>query len=129
MIKRAQCEGGGPQSDRGAAAVEFALVLPLLLLLVLGIIDFGRLYFTQITLTDAAREGVRVLALGTADPTVTTQTAASGVVGTVLVTPTPCTNGDVEVQAQVAFHFLTPGLETLLGGNLVTGKGVMRCGG
>ena len=52
----------------GAAAVEMALVLPLLLLLVFGIVDFGRALNLQITLTQAAREGVRPAALGSRRP-------------------------------------------------------------
>ena len=48
----------------GAAAVELALVLPILLVLVFGIVDFGRAYNAQISLTQAAREGARVRALG-----------------------------------------------------------------
>ena len=55
-------------SERGAAAVEFAILLPLLLMLVLGTIEFGRAYNAQITLTNAARDGVRVMAIGN-DPT------------------------------------------------------------
>lgn len=39
--------------------VEMAIMLPLLLLLVFGIIEFGRLYNAQVTLTHAAREGIR----------------------------------------------------------------------
>ena len=50
--------------DRGAAAVEFALVLPVLLLLVFGIVDFARAYNAQITLSEAAAQGVRTLAVG-----------------------------------------------------------------
>lgn len=42
---------------RGQALVEFALVLPILLLLILGVIDFSRLITTKIVLTNAAREG------------------------------------------------------------------------
>jgi Flp pilus assembly protein TadG len=45
---------------RGLAIVEFALVMPLLLLLVLGVIEFGRLWNVRHVLTDAAREGTRV---------------------------------------------------------------------
>jgi hypothetical protein len=51
--------------EGGAAAVEMALVMPLLLLLVFGIIEFGFIFNRYITLTHAAREGVRQLALGT----------------------------------------------------------------
>src|SRR5260370_21714443 len=49
---------------RGAQAlVEFALVLPLFLLLVLGVIDFSRLLFTSISLANAARELAHAAAL------------------------------------------------------------------
>ena len=51
--------------DRGAAAVEMALVMPLLILMVMGIIDFGRIFNGQIQLSQAAREGARIAALGT----------------------------------------------------------------
>ena len=50
--------------DRGATAVEFALLVPLLLLLVFGIIDFGRALNAQITITQAAREGARLASVG-----------------------------------------------------------------
>jgi Flp pilus assembly protein TadG len=49
--------------ERGAAAVEFALVAPLLVLLICGIIDFGRGYATLNQLAAAAREGARVAAV------------------------------------------------------------------
>jgi hypothetical protein len=54
-------------AEGGAAAVEMALVLPLLLLLVFGIIEFGFIFNRWITVTHAAREGVRLLALGDPD--------------------------------------------------------------
>ena len=44
---------------RGAAAVEFALVAPLLFLLVLGMVEFGRMMMVQQILTNGAREGAR----------------------------------------------------------------------
>ena len=44
--------------------MEMALVLPLLLLVVFALVDFGRAYNMKIELTQAAREGVRVIALG-----------------------------------------------------------------
>ena len=51
------------KSERGAAAVEFALVVPILIVLVLGIAEFGRAFFIQSTISGAAREGVRRMAL------------------------------------------------------------------
>jgi len=46
---------------RGQSLVEFALVLPILLLLILGAMDFARMFSTKITLTNAAREGANYL--------------------------------------------------------------------
>lgn len=45
--------------QRGAAAVEFALILPLLLFMVLGVIDYGVFFGQNISLQNAAREGAR----------------------------------------------------------------------
>src|SRR5688572_16139706 len=44
---------------RGHGAVEFALLLPLLLLIAFGVLDLGRILHASITITNAAREGVR----------------------------------------------------------------------
>jgi len=44
---------------RGVAVVEFAVIAPLLFLLLLGIIEFGRLLMVQQLLTNASREGAR----------------------------------------------------------------------
>ena len=49
-------------SSPAQALVEFALVLPILLLLVLGVMDFGRMFYTKMILTNAAREGANYLA-------------------------------------------------------------------
>jgi len=51
------------KSARGAAIIEVALTLPLLLLVSVGIVEFGRAYQTQQVLTNAAREGARVAVL------------------------------------------------------------------
>ena len=50
-------------SDRGAAAVEFALVFPLLVLVLVGIVEYGSVFNTQLMLTSAAREGARTMAV------------------------------------------------------------------
>ena len=56
-------QGRREQSERGTTAVEFAIVVPLLLLILLGIIDFGRLLFVQVSLNAASREGARAASL------------------------------------------------------------------
>jgi Flp pilus assembly protein TadG len=57
------------RSDEGQAVVEFALVVPVLLLLVLGVFEFGRAWSAHQAVTDAAREGARLAVI--ADPAVT----------------------------------------------------------
>ena len=47
------------KNERGAMAVEFALITPILLLLVVGIIEFGILLVNQAMLTNASREAAR----------------------------------------------------------------------
>jgi Flp pilus assembly protein TadG len=49
---------------RGATIVEFAMVLPLFVLLLFGIFDFGRYFFVQHTLQYATREGTRLALVG-----------------------------------------------------------------
>jgi Flp pilus assembly protein TadG len=48
--------------DRGQSLIEFALVVPLFLLLMLGLIDFSRLLFTYISIANGAREMARAAA-------------------------------------------------------------------
>jgi Flp pilus assembly protein TadG len=50
--------------QRGAAALEFALVAPVLLLMMLGMIDFGLRLNAEAVVTNAARDGARVASLG-----------------------------------------------------------------
>lgn len=51
------------KSERGAELIEFALILPMLLLIMLGIVDFGFMFQRYEVLTNAAREGARVAVL------------------------------------------------------------------
>jgi Flp pilus assembly protein TadG len=129
------------RQDRGAAAVEFALVLPVLLLIIFGIIDFGRMLYTQITLTQAAQASARAAAILGQNPGVTeANTAASGLnatPGQLNVTVTPCPDppdptANAEADLTYNFVFVTP-LSALanLGGNNVTltAKGFSPCVG
>jgi len=65
------------RSEEGAQLVEFALVLPLLLLIMLGIAEFGFMFQRYEVLTNAAREGARLAVLpGYADADVQARVAA-----------------------------------------------------
>ena len=52
------------RDQEGAAAVEFALLLPLLVLLLFGMIEFGLAFNTRIQATNAAREAARRAVVG-----------------------------------------------------------------
>ena len=56
LIKR---HSAHPAKEAGQEAVEFALLLPLLLLIVFGVLDLGRAFHAAIVITNAARVGVR----------------------------------------------------------------------
>ena len=135
-------------SDRGAAAVELALVLPVVLLLIFGVIDFGRLFNAQATLNGGVREGARVEALGTGDAVCATAIAAGFPAAGSPCRPDPkklavvasaCTSpaaGDsyAVVSATEPFHFET-GLSAILGfigggslaDSVLTASATFRC--
>ena len=117
--------------ERGAALVEMALILPLLAMLVFGLVEFGRGYNAQVTLTHAAREGVRTLAI-------TQDASAAGVVAKnaatsldptqITVSSTACVIGDpVKLTLTYPFTYDIP----LVGNATIdlSSTGVMRCGG
>src|SRR5262245_11792126 len=64
MIRSRSTRSAAPSARRGAAAVEMAVVAPVMLALLLGIWESGRLIQTQSMLTNAAREGGRQAATG-----------------------------------------------------------------
>ncbi|TQS40725.1 TadE/TadG family type IV pilus assembly protein [Cryptosporangium phraense] len=121
-------------SDRGAAAIELAIILPIMLVMIFGVIDFGRLISAQATLSDAAREGARALAFNQ-DATLRAQ-KVTGTTGTTVTASVPCpTSGSTAastatVTVSQTFTYLTPIL-TLLGGSgttkTITATGVMPC--
>jgi Flp pilus assembly protein TadG len=125
----------GDSRERGAAAVEFALLLPVVLLIIFAIIDFGRMLNAQITLTEAAREGARAAALvkpgGQAAGIARANQAASSI-GTINPTVVDCSDpsrDNATTNITYTFKFVTP-LGMLIGaGGTVTlkGQGVMPC--
>ncbi|MCA0150476.1 pilus assembly protein [Rossellomorea vietnamensis] len=55
------------RSEKGQSLVEFAFVLPLLLLLIFGIVDFGRYFHAALTVDHAGREAARAASVGNSD--------------------------------------------------------------
>lgn len=58
------------KGEKGQALVEFALVLPLMLILFCGVIDFGRIIYANLNLNMVSQEGVRMAGLGESDQNV-----------------------------------------------------------
>jgi Flp pilus assembly protein TadG len=119
----------------GQALVEFALVLPVMMLVLLVAIDFGRLFFSYVQITNAAREGA---AYGISAPDdnaginavaqqeTNVQSQSQGSAGTLTVTttcaPEACataktsaTRNVVTVTASQPFSFLTPVIGSVFG--------------
>lgn len=125
---------GASRGESGAAAVELALVLPLLLTIVMAIMEFGYLFFVQASVSGAARDAVRVYAIH--NDTVAASSAAANAVPDSTrmtgVTFSPSCASDVQTTATVTYqyHSLTGWLDFAIGANpIITGKGTMRCHG
>lgn len=60
------------KNEKGQALVELALILPILLMLIFGIIEFSRVFNAYLIVTNASRDGVRQGAVGASDNTIIT---------------------------------------------------------
>lgn len=121
------------RSERGAVAVEFAIVLPVLLALVMGIMEFGRAFNTQLSLTNAAREGVRVMAISN-DPAAAKAAARNAAVSlnpaltdSGISFSQPTCNPTQQMTMTITYTLST--ITGFAGPFTLTGKGVMLCGG
>lgn len=74
-------------NNRGNAVVEFALVLPLLLLVLFGITEFGRMIMTTNMLNTASREGARLAAVSSMSDSVSVQARVTEVLAASKITP------------------------------------------
>jgi Flp pilus assembly protein TadG len=120
-------------SERGAVAVEFAIVAPLLVMLLLGIMEFSRAYNAQASLSAAAREGVRVMAI-TSNATAARTAAENAAVslqpaltdanisfGSATCTP--------NAQMTITITYSLSTMTGIAGPFAMNGKGAMLCGG
>jgi len=126
------------RGDSGEALLEIALVLPILLLLSMGMLDFGRAFHAKNIVDQAARESARVAAVSNDDKALATQRANDIMTGSGLAAKTVNVSdkdpsGMVTVQVTYRFTFVTPGLFAMFskglkdaGGIDMTGKSVMR---
>ena len=108
-------------SERGTALIEFTLILPMLLLLTVAAVDFGRAFFVRSVVEQAAREGVRMRAVMTAADVdlitarVNQVANASGVTVSAVVIEGPLPTKQVHVQVTTNFNWIFPGMFNLFG--------------
>jgi len=91
--------------NRGQSLVEFALVIPILLLLMVGIMEFSRGWMTQNILTGAAREGARAAAVGGDAVSAATQVLNSANINTATVSVSPPGSVGDPVSVRVTYNF------------------------
>jgi Flp pilus assembly protein TadG len=124
--------------------VEFAILFPLMLLVIAAIVDFGRAFFYQIQLTNAAREGARaamVSDVSDADLQLRVQSSVPTIdpADLTYVTLTRCPGGDPTVNSavelQIDFQWVFMGAafavagDTWLGDPTLSSRAEMQCGG
>ena len=90
---RRQFNQPGWNNNRGQSLLEFALVLPFLLLIALGIIEFGRAFYQYNTLNKAIRDGARYLSRHTYNDAEKTNAQNIAVYGIINGTGTPVLPG------------------------------------
>lgn len=118
----------------GAVVVEFGVLFPVVALLIAGMVAFGLAYSMQLTLQQAAREAVRVYALGSGDPVTTALDAAANLSDVDIVTSLNCNpanpgNPAPEAWVEVASTFEFPLPFSPVAGIPLSARAVMRCGG
>jgi len=124
------------KNNRGQTLVEMALVLPILLLIIFGIIEFGRIFNAHLTLTHASREGARAGAVHKSDSEIENIVINASyplIVNEDNITIDPLqtqgrsTGGSVSVEIDSSIEIFTPVISNLLENPYpVSGKTTMR---
>lgn len=124
-------------SQAGQAVVEFGLIAVLAFALLLGGIDFARLFYTQMAVTNASRVGAQWMIdprncghLDEAERVVRREAGPFVTFSQVSLPTTPCNAySDFSVQVKTNFYFITPFMANLLGSanpRIVTGTTTAR---
>lgn len=119
------------RSQKGQSLVETALVIPILLLILFGIVDFGRIFHAYLTLDHAGREAARVATVGAEDGVIGAKilSATSTLTNSVTYSISPGTrkSGDeATITITYPVDFLTPIIGQIIGTFNIENKTVMR---
>ena len=110
------------QEERGQGLVEFAIILPILLIILSGVLDLGRLWYAYVAVTDAAAEGATYAAMQPEDSSGIYQRAQEASGGLVQIDPdavlvecpTVASGAPVTVTVNYTFTLVTPFLHALV---------------
>lgn len=114
-------------NQSGQSLVEFALILPILLLLIMGIIEFGFIMNSYLTIQNASREGARIGIVGAADLDIRNRVLSDSpnlqaADLTINITPEEGSRGPgdtITVAVTYNYHLVTPIISSLLNNSLV----------
>jgi len=127
--RRAACK------EDGAVAVEFALVAPFLIALIVAVVEFANAYNIQVSVTQASREAARTMAItkNAAQATAAGKAGAPSINADLLTfdySAASCPSATPPQNAVVTVTYTGSSLTGLFGSSLtLEGKGAMQCGG
>ena len=135
MVQRTA--GPSRSSQRGTALIEFTLILPMLLVLTVAAVDFGRAFYVKNVTEQAAREGVRLRAVTSTADSALVRARVTDVLKSANVTlknlsiTGPAADRSVKVIVTAEFNWIFPGVFNLFGAGFtnpmsLTGEAVMR---
>jgi Flp pilus assembly protein TadG len=117
--------------DRGSQVVEFAILVPVLLVIVTGLVYFGLFFWSQSTLQQAAREGARYVAICNTDSVCVSGTATKvknntpgWLGGTNVTVVSNCLSGSGQATVKVSYKWDILGFSAT-----ATGEASTPCGG
>ena len=120
------------RSQKAQSLVEFALVVPILILIVMGIIEFGNLWMNMNIVTNASREGARLAAV-TAPDAGQVQASVNNILNSanmtadsIIITGPVAVTNEVTVTVQVTYTPITGGIVPGLAGLVLQRATTMR---
>ena len=120
------------RNERGQSLAEFAIILPLLLIILAGVLDLGRLYYAYVSVTDAAAEGASYAAISPTDSDGIHKRAQEASGGQVRLEPgavqvefpeSTASGSPVIVTVNYTFTLLTPFLHAIVPGGTLQLQG------
>ena len=124
---------GREKAERGQSLLELAILLPVLLLVLLGILDVGRLYMTLVAITDAAAEGASYAASHPTETVEIQQRAAESSTALTTIDPlmvdvyyeNPLSSGQpITVTVNYDYDLLTPVLSAIVPSGTLRVRGI-----